>query len=430
MGAVARRQAAQKVSVRVGALTVIALIAMLVFAVTAKNGVPGYVPGASRNEIKASFADTGPLRAGDEVRIAGVRAGFVEDIALENGSPVVDMRLDGNRPVYKDATVSLGARSALGQKYVELIPGTEKAGELSKGATIPRAQTRSSTELDQVLDTFDAKTREATGTTLREVGGGLAGRGRDGQDGLRAAPAILDDVAEVSRALSADDGADLSRMLDAADTLAGTLDGQSAELAALTRDLSTTLSAVNADGGKPLAEVLQQAPETLSEARTALQTLEKPLALTASATRRLRPAAERLGESTPSLRGLLREAVVPLRTLPKVSESLETAVVDLTPMLRDTHGLVGQAGTALDRARNPLQSLVPYLDEVINFFYRAGNGMSIGDKNGRWLRVSPVVTPEIVTGVVPVRTPTTHREAYPAPGTVDSHATNPLEVLR
>lgn len=430
MSAVVRREAARRVSVRIGLLIILAVVLMLMFAITAKNGVPGYVPGASRNEIKASFEDAGPLRAGDEVRIAGVRAGYVEDILIVDGTPVVDMRLDGNRPVYKDATAALGARSALGQKYVELDPGTEDAGEMAKGSMIPQAQTRSSTELDQVLDVFDEKTRKATGSTLREVGGGLNGRGTDARDGLRAAPGLLNDLADISKALSQDDGADLSRMLTTADGLAGTLEGQSDQIAELTKDLATTLGALNTDDGGPITETLRQAPGTLADVRGALDSLDEPLALTASATRKLRPAAEKLGAATPNLRGFLRESVVPLRKLPGVTDSLSDAVENLTPLVDEADPLVSQAGTALDRAENPLQWLVAYLDETINFFYRAGDGMSMGDKNGRWLRVSPVITPESALGLLPMKSPLTTREPYPAPKTVDSHATNPLEVFR
>ncbi len=429
MNAVIRRESARRASVRAGLVTILALIAMLVFAITAQNGVPDYVPGASRNQIKASFADVGPLRAGDEVRIAGVRAGYVEDIEIVDGAPVVDMRLDGNRAVYRDATVSLGARSALGQKYVELQPGTASAGEISAGQTIPATQTRSSTELDQALEIFDAKTRNATGSTLREVGGGLVGRGKDARDGLHAAPQLLDDVARISRALAQDDGSDLTQMLKAADALAGTLAGRSDELAQLTRELGVTVDAVNVDDGGPLSETLRQGPETLADLRGALDALDEPLRVTASAVTRLRPVAEKLGDATPELRGFLREAVPPLREVPGVSDDLTVAVTDLTPLVRDLHPLVDQARTAVARAENPLSSLVPYLNETINFFARAGNAMSTGDKNGRWLRVNIVVTPEVLLGLVPVKSPLTVREPYPAPGAVDGHATNPVEVF-
>ncbi|HSV41211.1 MAG TPA: MlaD family protein, partial [Nocardioidaceae bacterium] len=115
MGALARREAARKKSVRAGVAALVAVILATVFAVTAQNGLPDYVPGVERTTVRAAFVDTGALRAGDDVRIANVRAGFVDSIDLVDGTPVVTMKLDNGDTVYADATAQIAARSSLGQ---------------------------------------------------------------------------------------------------------------------------------------------------------------------------------------------------------------------------------------------------------------------------------------------------------------------------
>lgn len=424
MAAVERREAARRRSLRIGLVTLIGAILVTTFAVTSQNGLPGYVPGVDRAEVRAVFADTGALRAGDEVRIANVRSGFVESITLVDGQPVVDMRLEGGRQVYADASAGIGARSALGQKFVELDPGEPEAGELS--GPIPVGRTVPSVELDQVLDTLDKKTRESAASMIRQTGGGLAGRGNDLSDGLRALPEILEDLGSVSEALTADDGADTAALLRTANGLASHLTGQEQQLADLVEQSGRTFEALDPDDGKVLGELLEAAPPTLVEVRAALQSLDEPLARTSSAARSLRPGAVALGRATPSVRGLLREAVTPLSKVPDVSGQTEIVVDQLTPLLEDARPVVQQLGDTLRRAQRPLTTIAPYSDEVLLFFTNAYSALSQGDAAGRWLRFFPVVNPEILYSSVPVRGPLVQRDPYPAPGAAKDHRTTQL----
>ena len=255
MSAIARKELARARSVRVGLATLLGAAAVTGFALTAQNGMPDYVPGVSRTEVSAELEDVGALRVGDDVRIANVRAGYVDDIDLVDGAPVVVLKLDDGREVYDDASLSIGARSALGQKYVELDPGTPDAGPL-EGA-IPTERTSGSVELDAVLDTLDPRTRRATGSTLRQLGGGLAGRGADLNDGLSDLDQSVEDIATISRALDSNHGADLTVLLRTADVLASSLDGQRDEIADLTADTATTLDAIAVDDGAALSEVIE-----------------------------------------------------------------------------------------------------------------------------------------------------------------------------
>lgn len=421
MGAKARKEQLRRRSVRAGVLTFIALALLSTFAITAQNGLPSYLPGVSRTTVKVAFEDLGALRAGDDVRIANVRSGFVQSIGLVDGDPVATLQLEHGRAVYRDAKAGIGARSALGQKYVELDPGKPAAGRVVPGTTIAKTSTTSAVELDEVLDVFDGETRAATKTTVEQVGGGLAGRGQDLNDGLSALPKVLPDLGGISRALSEDGGADLAAMLRAADAVASSLDGQGEQLASTTRQLATTLDAINTADGDPLAESLRTAPETLADAKAALDSLDAPLAATQKAATALAPGAAALAKAVPDTRGVLREAVPVLDKVPALTDDTKKAVERLTPTLVRADPLVQQLGTTFARAKTPLAVLAPYADEVVLFFRNAASALSQGDGAGRWLRFYPVLAPEALIGTLPLRDPTTSREAYPAPGVAKTH---------
>ena len=71
------------------------------------------------------------------------------------------------------------SRSALGIKYLEIVPGESTEG-YEAGSLMPlSAATPEPVEIDQFLGMFDAKTRTSIQTNLREFGNTFAGRGGD-----------------------------------------------------------------------------------------------------------------------------------------------------------------------------------------------------------------------------------------------------------
>lgn len=417
MGAKARKQAAARKAVRIGVVTVALAVLATVFAVTAQNGLPDYLPGVQRSTVQAAFADSGALRVGDDVRIANVRAGFVDSIEMVEGKALVTLKLEHGVKVYRDARAAIDARSSLGQKFVELSPGTSTSPALADAAVIPEEQTQSPVELDQLLDIFDEKTRASAGSALRELGGGAGGRGDDLHDGLAASPRLLDDLGKISAALATDDGEDLTSLLKAAASLAGSLEAQSGQIADDVEQLSATVDAVAADNGAPLRSAIDKAPDGLTSAREALRSLDRPLDALSVAGTRLRPAARALGVATPELRGLLRDAVPPLRKIPAVAPQASTAFEALTPAIIAARTTAAGLAEALNSLAPVVAALAPFSSEASDFFTYAANALRHGDAAGHWLRITPVMSPE----VLPVHTPLSRREAYPAPGEAQKH---------
>ena len=106
------------------------------------------------------------------------------------------------KPLPVDSTVLIRPRSALGLKYVEITKGTSSQG-FEDGATIPlHNATPQPVELDEVLNTFDDKTRAASQSNLTEFGNGLAGRGPDLNRAIEELNPLLINLVPVMRNLS------------------------------------------------------------------------------------------------------------------------------------------------------------------------------------------------------------------------------------
>jgi phospholipid/cholesterol/gamma-HCH transport system substrate-binding protein len=120
---------------RVGIFVVIA-IGILIFLILNASG--DINPFASKLHLKARFANADGLRAGSEVRLAGVRVGKVDEITLLPPSDdpnekveatlSIDNTIDGrpaNERIRTDSTASLGSPSLLGNdKIINVTAGT------------------------------------------------------------------------------------------------------------------------------------------------------------------------------------------------------------------------------------------------------------------------------------------------------------------
>ena len=88
---------------------------------------------------KASFAEIGGLKDGNEVRVAGVSVGNVGAIELKGDHVDVTFKLDKGTELGKDTGAAIRVRTLLGSEFLALIPAG--SGELKKGSTIPLSRT-------------------------------------------------------------------------------------------------------------------------------------------------------------------------------------------------------------------------------------------------------------------------------------------------
>ena len=207
-----------------GIVVIAASLAALSFAFVSHKGLPG----RNYTYAKLAFEQVPPgLRAGSDVRVRGQRIGQVHGVHFKNG-PEIEVQLPGGFDLYKDATARVRSRSLLGQKYVQIDPGTPAAGELGD-AVIPKENTKTVVDIVDLVDTFDDPTRKALHTALLEGGTGFAGRGPDLNDLIAAAPHLLADLNLTGRTLTAEETR-LVAFLATAERLSGRFTGRETEL--------------------------------------------------------------------------------------------------------------------------------------------------------------------------------------------------------
>jgi len=74
-------------------------------------------------EIQAVFSNSGGLKPGSSVVIAGVEVGRVKRVALDDYQAKVVLNIPLNVKIQEDAIASIKTKGLIGEKYVEITPG-------------------------------------------------------------------------------------------------------------------------------------------------------------------------------------------------------------------------------------------------------------------------------------------------------------------
>ena len=81
------------------------------------------VLGGDGYEIYAIFSNTGGLKEGASVVIAGVEVGRVKAITIEDYEAKVALTLREGLQIQEDAIASVKTRGLIGEKYIQISPG-------------------------------------------------------------------------------------------------------------------------------------------------------------------------------------------------------------------------------------------------------------------------------------------------------------------
>jgi virulence factor Mce-like protein len=435
-----RRSSVAANPVLIGAATALVVIVAVFLAYNANNGLP-FVPTYL---LKAELPSAANLVKGNEVRIGGTRVGIVSAIkALRhpNGSvdALVEMKLQTSvKPLPLDSTVLVRPRSALGLKYVEITKGTPGHGGFRDGARIPISRARPRpVEIDQVFNTFDAKTRAAARTNLREFGNGLAGRGADLNRAIGALGPLLRDLRPVMRNL-ADPRTGLRNFFVQLGNAARIVAPAAEQQAELFRNLDITFGAL-ADVARPyIQETISGGPPALDEAVRSFR-VQRPFLANATGlfrelrpgVRALRPAARDLADAFVVGTPTLRRSVAFNRRLKPVFASLQTFSED--PMVPAAIKDLTRTVQVLDPSLKTLLPTQVTCNYMTLWFRNVASLLSEGDANGTWQRFIIIATPqgpnnEGGPSSAPANGPTEdnhlHSNPYPAASSSECEAAN------
>jgi virulence factor Mce-like protein len=163
----------------VGAITTLIVVVAVFLSYNANNGLP-FVPTYN---IKVALPNATGLQPSNQVRIAGTRVGLVGSLTPHQDphtgriTVIASLKLEKSiDPLPANTKAVVQSVSAIGLKYLELEKGNSRQ-TLKAGSTIPIDQTREPVDIEELFNTFDAKTRQAIKVNTNNFGDGLAGRG-------------------------------------------------------------------------------------------------------------------------------------------------------------------------------------------------------------------------------------------------------------
>ena len=123
--------------IMVGAVSIVVLAMVLVAALRADD-LPIIGGG---DTYHAMFTEAGGLKVNDEVRIAGVRVGKVDEIELAGDEVRVSFKVDDEADFGGDTRAAIKVKTILGSMFLALEPAGE--GQLDEDGTIPAERTSS-----------------------------------------------------------------------------------------------------------------------------------------------------------------------------------------------------------------------------------------------------------------------------------------------
>jgi phospholipid/cholesterol/gamma-HCH transport system substrate-binding protein len=207
----------------IGAIGLGVIAAMLLLAFNIDK-----LPLLGGTSHSAALSEAGGLKAGDDVRIAGVKVGKVSAVDLDGDHVRVDFKVDRSTHLGSTTSASVRIKTILGQKYLSLDPSGK--GELT--AEIPLSRT---TPAYDVVEAFSDLARTTGGIDTDQLANALdtvATTFRDSPENVRTAVAGL---GRLSRTIASRDD-QLRELLDHANGVTGVLSARNKELVTLLGD--------------------------------------------------------------------------------------------------------------------------------------------------------------------------------------------------
>jgi len=265
--------------------------------------------GLGQARYSAEFAQSGDLRVGDPVRVAGMDVGQITAEALEADHVLVSFRVDRAVKVGADSTASIKLATLLGGRYLELSPAG--GGELPRGRIV----------LAHTSVPYDLQTVIQTGTPLLED-----------LDGAKLQAALR----AVSNNLRGD-GPKISAALDGLSRLSAVVVARRDQVAHLITSADAVTQLVNQRSDK-LYALMGQSDQLLRELLRRRDTIRGMLTDLASLTRELRKTIDENQSQIGSLLDNARELTDVLR---KQDDSVDRALELIAPAGRYLNNAVG-----------------------------------------------------------------------------------------
>jgi len=214
----------------------IAVIALMMLGAFRADRLPIIGSG---DTYKADFAEIGALKAGNEVRVAGVSVGKVEGIELSGNKVRVTFKIDKGTKFGTETGADIRVRTLLGAEYLALTP--KGPGQLPKGSVIPLDRTIAPYDVVQAFSDLSKTTDQIDIPELSKALNALADVSASTPEEFRGA---IKGVSDLSRNLAARDD-QINTLLINLKKVSGVLNSRNTELVTLFKDSDVLFQAIS-----------------------------------------------------------------------------------------------------------------------------------------------------------------------------------------
>jgi phospholipid/cholesterol/gamma-HCH transport system substrate-binding protein len=203
----------------------------------------------SQTDYHATFLDASRLKAGQDVRIAGVPVGTVGSLKLNPDNTVdVAFAVDKKYQLYASTRAVVRYENLVGDRYLEITAGPGELRKIPPGSTIPRENTQPALDLDALLGGLRPVLKGLDGAKINEVSSAVMEL-LQGQGG--ALSNLLSTTSAFTQNLAARDQL-IGDVINNLNTVLGTVDDKGAEFDASVDQLQKLLTGL-AQGRDPIA---------------------------------------------------------------------------------------------------------------------------------------------------------------------------------
>jgi len=288
------------------------------------------------------------LIKGGDAKIAGVRAGKISDLQLDQKTKLAEVQVNitqsGWGSLRKDVTCDSRPQSLIGEYFIDCLPGTSNQ-PLPKGECpsrphdlcVPVGQTSSTIAPDLVNDIMREPYKERFRIIINELGAAVGGNSNNLNQALRRAVPALRETDQVLGILAAENHT-LADLVTNGDTVISALAANRADVGRWVIQAGNAATA-SAERRAALAAGFQKLPGFLEQ---------------------LRPAMVQLGavadQQTPAL-----------RTLNASAHQLDVLVRSLKPFAEASQPAFAALGRAAQTGRSAVQAATPTIQQLNTF---------------------------------------------------------------
>lgn len=363
-------------------LSVVALLAAVVVLATRGGGEDGH-------RFSVVVAEATNVIAGQAVRQSGREVGRIVSVdPVQRGRRarlVVEVD-DDAWPLPGGTRLQLrwAGTANFGNRYLKILRGSGPGVAVADGAQLPSRAFLAPVEYDQLLATFDTRTRAGLSRMLRTAAPALA-QSRSGlRRTLRDGPAALEEAAAVVTDVNADQRA-VRTLVRATDRVLGAVDRSQPGIRRLLDGAAGTFDAV-ADESTRLGRALALTPETLRRTRATLRSADTTLTRADAVVGAIRPGVPAVRATAAPLGRVLGTV---RRIGPDATATLATArraAPDLDPLLARVGALSPELRSIGTQAVDALECIRPYTPEINSFWSNWGDFFAGTDGKDKLIR--------------------------------------------